>query len=303
MTSSSRTPQHCGARACGPRCSTRHTREALETLLRARIGTAVKSPARAAYALDDEASWGSFVQPAMWQVKDDPAAYPRWLAEIYGPAAAPKRDRWMSYEDSAPSLQDGPWADFDASPLLDQWSFNDSQWCNFLGGLVEFANVLDPATPCGVVGGANAEPVRRLRLCEAHAQGAVHRVLRSRLRAGYRRAPLIRATRCRRPARCSIVPCEEDVWQIMARSGARQSRRTSAGWRIGSTAPTPKPWHAQLAPTLSKRPENRPADEPARSGSTTALPFTTATPASSSGGSSMRKRMGGLGAIAWPTNA
>ena len=35
----------------------------------------------------------------MWQVTDDAAAYPKWLAEIYGPDAAPKREKWVSYDD------------------------------------------------------------------------------------------------------------------------------------------------------------------------------------------------------------
>jgi len=41
---------------------------------------------------------------------------------------------------------------------MDQWSFNDSHWCNLLGSLVEFTNVLDPETPCGFVGGQMPSP-------------------------------------------------------------------------------------------------------------------------------------------------
>ena len=71
------------------------------------------SPNRAAYALDDEPSWGHFVHPTMWRVTDDEAAYPKWLAEVYGPGA-PKREKWVSYEDIRPKLAD--------------WSINPRVW-------------------------------------------------------------------------------------------------------------------------------------------------------------------------------
>src|SRR4051794_27813602 len=61
--------------------------EKLEKLIRRKVAAAMRSPHRAAYALDDEISWGHFVHPAMWHVTDDAAAYPAWLREIYGAAA------------------------------------------------------------------------------------------------------------------------------------------------------------------------------------------------------------------------
>ncbi len=68
----------------------------------------------------------------------------------------------MTYEDIRARLATWSIAEFDASPLMDQWSFNDSHWCNFLGDLVEFSNSLDPATPCGIVGGQITECLWRL---------------------------------------------------------------------------------------------------------------------------------------------
>ncbi len=65
------------------------TRAKLEEIMRRNIGAVKASPHRAAYALDDEPSWGHFVHPTMWQVTDDATAYPRWLAEVYGADAAP----------------------------------------------------------------------------------------------------------------------------------------------------------------------------------------------------------------------
>ena len=69
----------------------------------------------------------------MWQITDDAAAYPKWLAQVYG-TAAPKRERWVSYDDIRPKLAEWKIKDFDASPLMDQWTFNDAMWANFLGG-------------------------------------------------------------------------------------------------------------------------------------------------------------------------
>ena len=69
---------------------------------------------RGAYALDDEPSWGHFVHPTMWRVTDDDAAFPRWLEEVYGKGNAPKRERWVSYEDIRAKLATWSIAEFDA---------------------------------------------------------------------------------------------------------------------------------------------------------------------------------------------
>lgn len=162
--------------------------EKLRGFVSENISQVKASPFRAAYALDDEISWGHFVHPTMWRVTDDDAAYPKWLAEVYGPDAAPARPTWVTYEDIRPHLADWTVRDFDASPLMDQWSFNDSYWCNFLGGLVEYANTQDPETPCGIVGGQApnafggydyAKLMRKLQYIEAYNLGSSQAVIRS----------------------------------------------------------------------------------------------------------------------------
>ncbi len=127
-------------------------RKTLEEIITRYVGNVKSSPYRAAYALDDEISWGHFVHPTMWQITDDRRAYDAWLREVYGEKAAPKHEGWVSYEQLRTKLPDWSVKDFDCSQLMDQWTFNDSHWNNFLGGLVEHANRVDPATPCGYVG-------------------------------------------------------------------------------------------------------------------------------------------------------
>ena len=224
------------------------TRSSLEGLLRKSIGAVKASPQRAAYALDDEASWGHFVHPTMWQVTDDPAAYPRWLAEVYGADAAPKRERWVSYDDIRPKLASWSIAEFDASPLMDQWSFNDSHWCNYVGGLVEFANSLDPATPCGLVGGQMpsafggydyAKLMRKVQFIESYNLGSSQAIIRS---FNPRNALPAVTTHFHK----SVDDTIWQTWYYLA-----HGNRGHIGWvQDWFDGQTPKPWHAQVAPTL-----------------------------------------------------
>ena len=71
---------------------------------------------------------------------------------------------------------------------MDQWSFNDSHWCNFLGDLVEYANSVDPDTPCGIVGGQApnafggydyAKLMRKIQYLEAYNLGESQSIIRS----------------------------------------------------------------------------------------------------------------------------
>ncbi|MFW1461709.1 hypothetical protein ACEWA6_24215, partial [Vibrio parahaemolyticus] len=57
-------------------------RQRLQAIMKTNIAAVKSSKYRAAYALDDELSWGHFVHPTMWNVTDDAAAYPAWLKEI-----------------------------------------------------------------------------------------------------------------------------------------------------------------------------------------------------------------------------
>jgi hypothetical protein len=158
----------------------------LQRILRQSIGEVKSSPNRGAYALDDEISWGHFIHPCMWQVTDDRAAYPKWQMEIYG-TTQPKWTNWISYNDILPKLRTWDIAHFDASQLMDQWTFNDSYWNNFVGDLVEYANRQDPATPCGFVGGQSpdafggydyAKVMRKVQYIEAYNSGDSQSVIR-----------------------------------------------------------------------------------------------------------------------------
>jgi len=60
------------------------TAEKLRKRIADYVGNVKRSPRRAAYALDDEVSWGSFVRPCTWRLIDDRAPYEAWLKEVYG---------------------------------------------------------------------------------------------------------------------------------------------------------------------------------------------------------------------------
>jgi hypothetical protein len=222
-------------------------RKTLENLIRQHIQAVKTSPYRAAYALDDEISWGHFVHPTMWQVTDDKTAYPKWLKEIYG-ADAPTRDRWITYNDLQPKLRSWTVGDSDASPLMDQWTFNDSYWNNFIGDLVEFSNSVDPATPCGFVGGQSpnafggydyAKLMRKVQFLESYNAGGSQAVIRSFNPHG-------------------AIPCvttifhqnvDDTVWQTWYYLA--HGNRGFIGWvDKWFDGKTPKPWHDQVAPTF-----------------------------------------------------
>ncbi len=221
--------------------------EKLHRLIREHIAPVQGSPFRAAYALDDELSWGHFVHPAMWRVTDDPEAYPRWLSQIYGPSA-PQRDRWVSYDDLRPSLKKWDVAHFNASPLLDQWTFNDSVWANFLGDLVEYTNSIDPRTPCGFVGGQCPSPfggydyarlMRKVQFVEAYNLGSSQAIIRS---FNPRNALPTVTTHFHQ----SVA---DDIWQ--AWYYLAHGNRGMIGWVDGwFDGKTPKPWHTQVAPNF-----------------------------------------------------
>ncbi len=147
-----------------------------------------QSPMRIAYALDDEASWGSFARPAVWRINGDDAAYASWLRSYYGGAdgTAPAA-RWVSPADLFPQLG-RPLREIDLSPLLDRMSYNDSVWANLLGELVGRCNREDPETPCGIVGAQGpglwggfdyAKLAKKVQFVEAYDLGSSHEILRS----------------------------------------------------------------------------------------------------------------------------
>jgi hypothetical protein len=222
--------------------------EKLRGFIKLNINQVISSPYRAAYALDDEISWGTFVHPTMWRVTDDSAAYPAWLKEIYGDANAPRRDNWITYEDIRPHLAEWSVKEFDASQLMDQWSFNDSYWCNFIGSLVEYANSLDPRTPCGFVGGQApdafggydyAKVMRKVQYIEAYNIGSSQAIIRS-----FNPDNSI-------PSVTSLFhqSVEDDIWQVWyyLAHGNRGHIGWVEGWFDGDK---PAPWQDLLAPHL-----------------------------------------------------
>lgn len=217
----------------------------LHGLMRESIGAVKSSPYRAAYALDDEISWGHFVHPTMWRVTDDDAAYASWLKEIYGPSA-PARPGWVSYNDIWPKLKTWSISSFDASSLMDQWTFNDSYWNNFIGDLVEYSNTLDPHTPCGYVGGQSpnafggfdyAKVMRKVQYIEAYNLGSSQAVIRSF--NPHNAVPAVTSEFHR--------SAEDDIWQTWYYLA--HGNRGFIGWvEKWFDGKTPKPWHEQVAP-------------------------------------------------------
>jgi hypothetical protein len=182
----------------------------------------------------------------MWCVTDEKSAYSEWLKEIYGPGA-PQRSKWVTYNDIQPKLKSCTIADFDASPLMDQWTFNDSYWNNFIGDLVEYANDLDPQTPCGFVGGQSPSPfggydyakvMRKVQFIEAYNIGSSQAIIRSF--NPHNAVPAV-TSQFHRSA-------DDDVWQTWYYLA--HGNRGFIGWvEKWFDGKTPKPWHDAVAPT------------------------------------------------------
>ena len=197
----------------------------------------------------------------MWRVTDDAAAYPRWLEEIYGPAAAPKRDRWISYDDIRPKLATWSIAEFDASPLMDQWTLQRlATGRNFLGDLVEYRQHARSRDAVRLRRRADAERLRRLRLRQADAQGAVHRELQPRLLAGDH--PLVQPAQ--RDARGHHAFSPDRSTTTSGRRGITSptaTAATSAGWRMVRRQDAEAVARRGRARVSRSRQKDRPADE------------------------------------------
>jgi len=220
-------------------------RATLQGFISTYINNVKSSPYRAAYALDDEISWGHFVHPCMWRVTDDASAYRNWLNEIYG-GSPPAHPGWITYENIRGNLPVWTVGSFNASQLMDQWSFNDSYWNNFLGDLVAYANQVDPDTPCGFVGGQSpnafggfdyAKVMRKVQFIESYNIGGSQAVIRS---FNPRNALPTVTTHFHKNARDTIW----QVWYYLAH-GNRGFIGWVEGWFDGKQ---PKPWHAQVGP-------------------------------------------------------
>ncbi|HET6382109.1 MAG TPA: beta-galactosidase trimerization domain-containing protein [Armatimonadota bacterium] len=218
----------------------------LQGFIRDNISQVKLSPFRSAYALDDEVSWGNYSQPAMWRVTDEPDAFTTWLNEIYGPGASPAHDAWITYNDILPHLADWSVREFDASPLMDQWTFNDSFWLNFIGDLVTYANTVDPNTPCGLDGAQPPGPfggwdyakvMRKIQYIEPYDVGSAQAVVRS---FNPRNAIPVVTTIFHKSV-------EDDVWQTWY--FLAHGNRGHIGWvQDWFDGEAPRPWHDQEAP-------------------------------------------------------
>jgi hypothetical protein len=209
-----------------------------------------RSPLRVAYALDDEISWGIFVVPLPWRVNDDDAAYARWLEGYYGGRSPPPQ--YVTPDFVLPQLG-RPLAELDFSPLLDRLTYNDSVWANFLGTLVACANRVDPATPCGFVGGQApciwggydyAKLLKKIQFIEAYNLGSAQAIIRS-LSPG-NALPQV-TTHFHSPARGTA----NDIWQswYYFAHGNRGMIGWVEGWFDGKR---PRPWLDRYRPTLKE---------------------------------------------------
>lgn len=220
----------------------------LQGIIKKNIENLKSSPYRAAYALDDEISWGSFAKPCMWKVTDDPDAYKKWLEEIYGKGKVPERSTWIGYDAIRSKLAGWTIGTFDASPLMDQWTFNDSVWNNLLGDLVEYANTIDPETPCGYVGSQcpnafggfdYAKIMRKVQFIEAYNIGSAQAIVRSF--NPHNALPQVKTHFHR-----SVADSVWQPWYYVA-----HGNRGSIGWVQNwfDAKKSPLPWHKEVAPT------------------------------------------------------
>lgn len=215
----------------------------LTKLMQKRISGLISSPYRAAYALDDEISWGSFVRPCMWRITDD-ATYREWLKDIYGDGNVPAHKEWISYNNLRKDLASKKLKDLNFSQLMDQWTFNDSHWNNFLGDLVDFGNSVDPDTPVGFVGAQSpnafggfdyAKVMRKVQFVEAYGLDDTQNVVRS-FNPG-QALPVVSTHFHKNVA--------DTTWQ--AWYGLAKGNRGHIGWvEKWFDGKTPKDWHAQV---------------------------------------------------------
>lgn len=238
-------------RAVRPRPVDAALLEELGALVAKNVRQLRKSPARVAYALDDEISWSTFVRPIPWRINADDAAYGRWLRTYYG-AAAPE-PRFVGPDDVLSQL-DRPLREIDLSPFLDRMTWNDSVWANFLGALVERANREDPETPAGFVGGQApnlwggydyAKLMKKVQFLEAYDLGSAQEIVRSFNPEGS--LPVV-TTHFHDDRRGS----GNDSW--LAWRGLAHGNRGMIGW-VGDewfADGRPRPWLARFAPTLKE---------------------------------------------------
>ncbi|PCJ62295.1 MAG: beta-galactosidase [Planctomycetota bacterium] len=228
-----------------PRMINNAMTEKLKGIIKKNVNNVKSSPMRTAYSLDDEVSWGSFVAPTMWKITAD-THYRAWLKEIYG-GKPPAHPGWITYNALRKKL--GGWSigDFNCSQLMDQLSFNDSYWANYIGMLVEYTNTIDPATPTGFVGAQSpntfggydyAKLMRKVQFLEAYGLDDTQSVARS-FNPG-NAIPVV-STHFHKK-----IP--DTIWQTWYSTahGNKGHIGWVAKWFDGKDKP--KDWHAKVAP-------------------------------------------------------
>jgi hypothetical protein len=222
----------------------------LKGIIAERVSKLKASPYRVAYALDDEVSYGAFVLPIPWRVNENDKAYEEWLKFYYG-GKAPEA-KYVT-PDFAIEQLGKQLKDIDFSPLLDRLTYNDSVWANFIGALVEYANSVDPETPCGFVGAQSpsiwggydyAKIARKIQFIEAYDLGSSQAIIRS-FNAG-NAMPIV--TTHFHSDKSGVAADSWQSWYYLAH-GNRGMIGWVEGWFDGKT---PKPWLAEYSPTLKE---------------------------------------------------
>ncbi|NOX32925.1 MAG: hypothetical protein GXP56_04205 [Deltaproteobacteria bacterium] len=118
-----------------------------------------------AYALDDEISLGTFVNPSDVDISSFSLEwFRRWLKEQYKTIGILNRqwgESFRSFSDVMPkgfeqvriNLSNKNLSNWNLSPWMDFRTFMDFQFSSVLSDLVHYANTIDPDTPAGFVGG------------------------------------------------------------------------------------------------------------------------------------------------------
>ncbi len=170
----------------------------LHNRLEQSIRQCLKYDKRVAYALDDEISWSTMVNPCRWD--NHPLTirgFRTWLLQRYDSRGAILRqwgkdtDRFLhrlATPDEFQHFYRLPVSQWNLSPWCDALSYMDSQLLDLIGELIGHANAIDPATPAGLVGAQGASPyggydyaklMRRVQFLEVYDVGASMEIARS----------------------------------------------------------------------------------------------------------------------------
>ncbi|MGH7143879.1 MAG: beta-galactosidase trimerization domain-containing protein [Planctomycetota bacterium] len=226
------------------------TEDHLKQNVKSNIDDVKEAPTRMAYSLDDETSWGVFANPCMWRVNGDEGQYKQWLESVYGKGNTPDYKGWISYNNIRKDLDDWSVGEFNCGQLMDQWSYNDSVYWNLIGDLVDYANKLDPHTPCGLEGCQAPSPfgydyakiMCKVQFIEAYNIGSSQAIVRSF--NPHNAIPAV-TTHFNNNS-------NDSIWQFYYY--VANGNRGHIGWVENwfNNDGTPKPWHKVISPALKE---------------------------------------------------